>query len=958
MKNEVYKNEIENILKNADLKAYRSVPFWSWNDKLDKAELVEQIKWMKEQGMGGYFMHARTGLVTEYLSDEWFECVGACIDAGEKLGMDSWVYDENGWPSGFVGGKLLEDPENCDKYLTCTVGDYDSLAKVSYKLEDNKLVRVSKIDKEFSGEYLNIFETRSISTADVLNPKVVDKFIELTHEEYKKRLGDKFKKSFKGFFTDEPQYFRAKQPFTDMITKLFLDEYDEDIYDKLGLLFVEKDGYREFRYRFWKGMQKLLVENYAKRVYKWCKNNGCEFTGHYIEERHLEFQMQCCAGVMPLYEYETIPGIDHLGKNLLTPVGPKQVSSVARQLGKKQVLTESFACCGWDTTPTQLKRVLEWQYVNGVNLLCQHLVPYTERNQGKRDHPAHFSKVNPWVREDFKTFNDYFAKLGYLLGESLEKVNVGLFCPIRSVYFDYKREKFGSGNECDTSYCSLTEKLSAMNIPYHILDETIMSKYAKVESGKLKVGEVSYDYIIFPKTLTMDKSTAELFNSYYKLGGKMLFTEGVPNYLEGQPHAYDFTTNTTFDEIINAQEYHISDINTKIQSTLREIDGKKYIYAVNLSDDTSYNVSFTGDFRGFVSLDLETGKTKNISNQIRFEPYQSYILFFSNEQVDYVEEPKTINLSGEFEVVSNSGNYLTLDTLEYSFDGINYSEPLRYMGVMQELLNKRHEGAVYLRYSFNVKSLPKSLYFLAEDMNNEWCEINGNRIILNESSDFEKQIYKADISNLIKIGINTAVIKINFFESDEVYFVLFGENVTEGLKNKLVYQTTIESCYLQGDFGVYAESGFIQGKKENVVRANNFYIDKPMKFVSEITSSGYPFFAGNITLRKTINYNGGNCVLNLNGRYCLSLLKVDGIEVKKSYFANKVDVTNYLKVGDNNIEITLWSGNRNLLGPHHDLDEEPRGVGPYTFEVKGSWNNGKSSEQLVDYAFVKFGLYN
>ena len=37
--------------------------------------------------MNGFFMHARCGLVTDYLSDEWFECVGACIDEAKKLGI-------------------------------------------------------------------------------------------------------------------------------------------------------------------------------------------------------------------------------------------------------------------------------------------------------------------------------------------------------------------------------------------------------------------------------------------------------------------------------------------------------------------------------------------------------------------------------------------------------------------------------------------------------------------------------------------------------------------------------------------------------------------------------------------------------------------------------------------------------------------------------------------------------
>ena len=46
---------------------YQSVPFWSWNDELDQHTLTQQIRWMKEQGIGGFFMHARGGLRTEYM---------------------------------------------------------------------------------------------------------------------------------------------------------------------------------------------------------------------------------------------------------------------------------------------------------------------------------------------------------------------------------------------------------------------------------------------------------------------------------------------------------------------------------------------------------------------------------------------------------------------------------------------------------------------------------------------------------------------------------------------------------------------------------------------------------------------------------------------------------------------------------------------------------------------------
>ena len=112
-------------LKHEDMTQYQSIPFWSWNDRLEPEELVRQIRWMRENGMGGFFMHARSGLKTEYMSEEWMECIEVCAKEAEKLGMNAWAYDENGWPSGFAGGKLLEDEKNRDMYILTETGDFD-----------------------------------------------------------------------------------------------------------------------------------------------------------------------------------------------------------------------------------------------------------------------------------------------------------------------------------------------------------------------------------------------------------------------------------------------------------------------------------------------------------------------------------------------------------------------------------------------------------------------------------------------------------------------------------------------------------------------------------------------------------------------------------------------------------------------------------------------------------------
>ena len=82
--------------------SYRPVPFWSFNDELKAQMLRWQVGQQKEAGLGGYFLHARSGLRTKYMSEDWMNALQVCIEEGQRLGIRSWLYDENGWPSGFA----------------------------------------------------------------------------------------------------------------------------------------------------------------------------------------------------------------------------------------------------------------------------------------------------------------------------------------------------------------------------------------------------------------------------------------------------------------------------------------------------------------------------------------------------------------------------------------------------------------------------------------------------------------------------------------------------------------------------------------------------------------------------------------------------------------------------------------------------------------------------------------
>ncbi|MEE1314474.1 MAG: glycosyl hydrolase [Faecalimonas sp.] len=764
---------MEQILKRLQeesLTEYQSIPFWSWNAKLEPEELVRQIRWMKNNGMGGFFMHARSGLKTEYLSKEWMKCIEICADEAEKLGMYAWAYDENGWPSGFAGGKLLEQEANRDQYILAETGVYDAAATVSYAVLEDGLQRVSApIDAPI---YLNLYIHVSASTADILNPEVVKQFLELTHEEYKRYFGVDFSKKIKGFFTDEPQYFRTHTAYTPMIAKYFSEVYGEDVFDSLGLLFVEKKGYRSFRYRYWKAMQELMLHSFAEQVYNWCEEQGVQLTGHYVEEGSLALQMTCCAGVMPFYEFEHIPGIDWLGPDSDNELIPRQVASAATQLGRKQVLTESFGCCGWDITPRDLRRIIGFQYVNGVNLMCQHLIPYAEYGNRKYDHPAHYSTINPWVREEFDNFNDYVTRLGYLLAEGEETVNVAMLHPMRSAYFDFKREN--EAEECglanlNAQLIQACRSLSGANVAYHFLDETLLARHGFVRDGRIGCGKCSYEYLVLPTLYTMDKKTEQFLRTYVEQGGKLLLLGELPTYLEGEPYTYSYLKcNCSLDEVIAAQAYQVQDTDTQIYSTRRVLDGKSFLYVINASKEKTYTQTFVmGEgINSFVELDLNSFERRRQSLTLILKPGEAKLLFLDTKEMPAEQELEAYDFRLENAKVEFEENYLPVDFVRYSEDGVHYSEKWPVAALFQRLLEGRWEGTIYFKYEFEVRNKPQSILLRVEDCQAEESYLNGVSLMQQEACEIEEKILNYDIAAYVKEGRNEYVIKTNWHEVD------------------------------------------------------------------------------------------------------------------------------------------------------------------------------------------------
>lgn len=71
-------------------------------------------------GFGGAHLHARTGLETDYLGEEFLNLVRYTDEEMKKRNMLCWLYDEDRFPSGAAGGIVTENVDYRARYLLLT----------------------------------------------------------------------------------------------------------------------------------------------------------------------------------------------------------------------------------------------------------------------------------------------------------------------------------------------------------------------------------------------------------------------------------------------------------------------------------------------------------------------------------------------------------------------------------------------------------------------------------------------------------------------------------------------------------------------------------------------------------------------------------------------------------------------------------------------------------------------
>ena len=980
---------VDEIKRNSD--TYGSIPFWSWNDRLEEGELRRQIRNMYDLNMRGFFMHARGGLETEYLSDDWYNCVSTCIEEARALGMEAWAYDENGWPSGFAGGRLLEDPDNFAVFV-------EGIFSEEFPVQNENTVCIYAFGADGTphptrnavkgcSKYLSVNMGTDSSYVDTMREDITEKFIKATHEEYRKRFGEDLGKVMPGFFTDEPQYYRWKTPFSRCMDRWFLEEYGYSVTETLPALFCQYEGAEIYRYDYWRLASKRFTESYSKKIYDWAEQYGVKITGHFIEERSLMGQMRCCGEIMTQYLYEHIPGIDYLGRRLQSDISSKQLGSVCAQTGRKKALSEMFAMCGWDVTPRELKHIAELQYAGGVNVMCQHLYPYSIRGQRKRDYPAFYSEHCLW-QGALREFSRYFNNLGYMLSMGSEYADTLVIHPIHSAWLWFIRERQKDCiNTLEDDFGELVSLLSGNQIAYHFGSETIMASLAEVKGATISVGLCSYRRVIVPACDTLDSTTVDLLRRFKENGGSIYtYKHHIPTRIDGRigdlsflSDCEDISEEAVFELLRSEGDvviHHVDGVSVEdIRMMVRNTEYGRLIYITNLSDKEFYGLSVcVKNCARLAKLDISTLDVSAVRGSLVDGGAEILLDLLGSEAVVLCEYEapdftpplpsskfECISLEGEFMPDELPDNMLTLDRAYLSLDGGAFSDLRPIERIRDELLSSRFNGMITLSFPFDVKELPSRLEVITEPMGMDTLRINGVYVNIGNGVAIDRSFRVTDIAPYVKVGENRIDVTLNYWQRDYVYYVLYG-GVSESLRNCLVFDTEIECLYLRGSFALDMKKEDFISEERNAYR---YDASKGMAMIGQkatvdirnLVTDGYPFYCGEFTATTKLIYKKGDpTVLHLVGRFATARVKVNGAEAGSVLFSEYVDLGNLLREGENTLTVTLYNSYRNLLGPHHRKEAEPVSVSPVTFSFEKRWKDGECDEYDPRYSFIRYGI--
>ncbi|MCL2623491.1 MAG: hypothetical protein FWD31_07485 [Planctomycetaceae bacterium] len=417
----------------------------------------EKMAYFKDQcGLGGIVCNVGPN---NYLYNDavWKSFVDA-VQSAKSLGLRVWIYDEDGYPSPEAGGVVLRGhPE-----LECMALVYDK-----ERAADKQLY--TRPAYEFTHAANNYAAARRYPNP--LHPDMTQRFLEVTHQQYRDRLGEELFAYVEAFFTDEPSLNAVNigqipeevrknvriddpldpdlkplpmVPWVDDLPERYQEKYGENLMPLRKSLFEgDTETDKQVRRRFWSLVAELNCDRFYGQIQQWCADNGSSVptlespglplriasSGHTLHEEPTHAHVPLDGNKMDVLMRMDVPGLDMLASN------PKHAiwgawraaafpASAAWWTGRRLVMTEvsDFSEKMGGTGPVDLETMCAaaaWQSVMGVTEFTLYYVI------NDRDEATH------------KQYCEYVGRLNAILRDAKPVYDVVLYYPIAELQAEY-----------------------------------------------------------------------------------------------------------------------------------------------------------------------------------------------------------------------------------------------------------------------------------------------------------------------------------------------------------------------------------------------------------------------------------------------------------------------------------------------------------------------------------------
>lgn len=518
---------------------------WIWNDRLDPEEVKRQLADMAAHGALSPMplpepkdfrpTNMPTRMEPGYLTPEFFGTVRVVADEASRLGLRLWLYDEGGWPSGNACGQLVRaHPELGRQSLRRevralaegqVVGAPESCLASFIDEPDGSYARLSPEDRiQIRGpgrRQVTFSVTRHGWHADLMNPAATDAFIAMTHEGYRKAAGKHFGSAIPAIFTDEP--YMGDMPWTEGFAEAFMRDKGYDLRLHLPALY-EGEGREaeQARIDYFDWWSRRFADAYFGRCRDWCRRSGILFSGHLNgEDETMGARKYGFGHAMRMMRQMDTPGVDAIWRQIWPGKRnhhfPKFASSVAHQQGTDWAITESYAVYGSGLTPEQMKWILDYQFVRGINLLDMIGYPYSTADWMIAGERPNYHPRNP-LWDALKDFHAYAARLSYLMALGKPRITTALHFPIRDIWAGGRNAEAVAVAH-DAAAQALFERQCDFDL---VDDDAIIAEGSFVRDGRLHVGAMAYDTVVVTRQAWMDDAARRRLEEFAAAGGRVL----------------------------------------------------------------------------------------------------------------------------------------------------------------------------------------------------------------------------------------------------------------------------------------------------------------------------------------------------------------------------------------------------------------------------------------------------